>query len=295
MGDEKQLQTETQVVTFVMQLEIRKKFENLWTYCNTDGAIVVKIVQKSEKKQLEENSCKELNNALIVKMKGFSKIIEHISESEKPIVGHNCLLDLIKLYNQFINPVPVKYQDFKSEIHKLFPSVYDTKNICYNVQKKISKVHPDLEHVFSSSNLNDLHDTLVARDDKYNLMWSPNIVHAEGCSDYQTNSSPHEAGYDAYLAGFCFIRTCHLAATISYLDIKRMRVLSFHELLTVVKDHKVGRCDCKNIINFTCFRTTSTWLELLRIISTWMEMNQQALDHLVCMLPVNLHPSTAQL
>ena len=62
-------------------------------------------------------------------------------------------------------------------------------------------------------------------------MWKPRIVHAPGFDEYATGSSPHEAGYDAYLAGFCFIRSLHLAATVSYLDIKRMRVLAFHELL----------------------------------------------------------------
>ena len=69
-------------------------------------------------------------------------------------------------------------------------------------------------------------------------MWSPRIVHAEGFDDYNGRSTPHEAGYDAFLAGFCFIRTCHLAATISYLDIKRMRVLAFHELLTIVAEYE---------------------------------------------------------
>ena len=69
-------------------------------------------------------------------------------------------------------------------------------------------------------------------------MWSPKIVHADGFTDYTASSTPHEAGYDAFLAGFCFIRTCHLAATISYVDIKRMRVLAFHELLTVVSDNE---------------------------------------------------------
>ena len=52
------------------------------------------------------------------------------------------------------------------------------------------------------------------------------------------NCPVSQAGYDAYLAGFCFVRTCHMAATISYLDIKRMRVLEFPELLSVVAEHE---------------------------------------------------------
>ena len=83
-----------------------------------------------------------------------------ISESGKPLIGHNCFLDLVKLFHQFFNHLPVKYKDFKKQIHHLFPIIFDTKNICLNVQKKISKVHPELEHVFTSSNLNELHETL---------------------------------------------------------------------------------------------------------------------------------------
>ena len=37
---------------------------------------------------------------------------------------------------------------------------------------------------------------------------------------------------------YFFIFSLHLAATVSYLDIKRMRVLAFHELLQVASEHE---------------------------------------------------------
>jgi len=227
-----------QLLSFVLVTEIRNKFQNLWAV-ESDGIIIVEKVSIEKRKKLEEEGTEEkMAKKLIDKMKGFSKLLQFISDSGKPLIGHNCFLDLVKLFHQFFNHLPVKYKDFKKQIHHLFPIIFDTKNICLNVQKEISKVHPELEHVFTSSNLNELHETLVQRDDKYNLMWSPKIVHADGFTDYTASSTPHEAGYDAFLAGFCFIRTCHLAATISYVDIKRMRVLAFHELLTVVSDNE---------------------------------------------------------
>jgi len=232
-----------QVVTFVLHLEIRRKFLCLWSFAVGD-IFRVKMVSPEERKKFEqEESEKELAEQLLDSMLGFTKVIRHISKSGKPIVGHNCLLDLLKIYNQFCNPLPPTYREFKREINKLFPVIFDTKHICHNIKKKISRIHPELESVFSSSNLNLLHKVLVERDDKYNVLWSPKVVHAENFKEYEELSNPHEAGYDAFLAGFCFVRIGHLAATISYMDIKKMRVLAFREKLDILAEY----CNCINI------------------------------------------------
>ena len=213
------------IVSYVLHVEIRNKFSRLWTLDRDDGGLWVRLVTADERKRLEaEEGEDELKDKLVDSFLGFSKLMRHVSQSGKPLVGHNCLLDLIKIYHQFFNKLPKCYKKFKQEIHKVFPVVYDTKNICFNTQKKIKKIHPHLEHIFSSSNLNDLHKLLglsniikfrfsniyksflESKDDSFNLMWKPRIVHAPGFEDYTTGSSPHEAGYDAYLAGFCFIR-----------------------------------------------------------------------------------------
>jgi poly(A)-specific ribonuclease len=43
---------------------------------------------------------------------GFSKIIETIIESKKPIVGHNMMFDVGFIYNQFIGNLPESYDEF---------------------------------------------------------------------------------------------------------------------------------------------------------------------------------------
>ena len=50
-------------------------------------------------------------------------------------------------------------------------------------------------------------------------------------------NSFHQAGFDAYMTGYCFIRLCHLASTIYCRDTNSMRVLRFRELLDVVTNH----------------------------------------------------------
>ena len=71
----------------------------------------------------------------------------------------------------------------------------------------------------------------------------PRIAHAEGSERYSREAVPHEAGYDAFMAGFCFVRLAHLASSLGYLNTNQARVLRFVELLEVVREHD----NCVNI------------------------------------------------
>lgn len=50
----------------------------------------------------------------------FRTIIELLVKSKKPIVGHNCLLDLCQLVHQFWKELPEKLKDWKSLVHEMF-------------------------------------------------------------------------------------------------------------------------------------------------------------------------------
>ena len=54
-------------------------------------------------------------------------------------------LDLIKIFHQFCEPLPAKYGDFKTKLHELFPIIFDTKHICFNIRKKMTSHYPNLE------------------------------------------------------------------------------------------------------------------------------------------------------
>lgn len=47
-----------------------------------------------------------LKQCLLNKMMGVKTIIKLISKLKKPIVGHNCALDILILCNQFFKPLP---------------------------------------------------------------------------------------------------------------------------------------------------------------------------------------------
>lgn len=52
---------------------------------------------------------------------GFRRVVDMISASRKPVVGHNMLLDMCHVIAQFIQPLPEDVQDFKKLARKLFP------------------------------------------------------------------------------------------------------------------------------------------------------------------------------
>lgn len=95
-----------------------------------DRYISIGKIDKLEKERKGEESLMEAI--------GFSNVIKLIIKYQKPIVGHNLLLDLMHTFNQFIEPLPKDYKSFKESIHSLLPLVYDTKYIASsNVFKDI--------------------------------------------------------------------------------------------------------------------------------------------------------------
>ena len=74
---------------------------------------------------------------IIQQFKGFSRVIQFIIESKKPVVAHNCLYDIMRIYHQFVDDLPSSYQDFKREFHKSFPEIYDTKHLAWCARRAL--------------------------------------------------------------------------------------------------------------------------------------------------------------
>lgn len=84
--------------------------------------------EKFIKNQLEI-STKKVSSKEIDEAMGFTTIIKLIIKSKKPLVGHNCKLDIFYLYQTFIGSLPESYFEFKNLFHNLFPSIFDTRFI----------------------------------------------------------------------------------------------------------------------------------------------------------------------
>lgn len=122
---------------------------------------------------------------------GFSKLIWLLSKSEKLIIGHNMLTDIMQILRQFFSsPLPENYEDFKSMTNSLFPRLLDTKYM--------ASIAP-LKELINTSVLGDM-DKLLDKDPFVSSL-------TVDCDEYSTkNEKLHEAGYDAFITGLCYLR-----------------------------------------------------------------------------------------
>ncbi|XP_031719066.1 poly(A)-specific ribonuclease PARN [Anarrhichthys ocellatus] len=143
--------------------------------------------RKLREQQKREREQEEVNDAV-----GFSRVIHAISKSGKLVVGHNMLLDVMHTIHQFYCPLPEDLQDFKEVTMCVFPRLLDTK--------LMASTQPFKEMITNTS-LAELEKQV-----KESPFKSPQVETAEGFNSYDTAQEQlHEAGYDAYITGLCFI------------------------------------------------------------------------------------------
>lgn len=136
---------------------------------------------------------------------GFSRVIDVLSKSRKPVIGHNSLLDFVYVFNQFYKPLPDTLAEFKQELVELFPAIYDTKHV--------ARQSPLVEKLNYSTGLSTLFeymrehvkpapDSLLARDPRFDGYRA--ALRADGDSS-DDKLLCHEAGFDAFMTGVCFV------------------------------------------------------------------------------------------
>ncbi|XP_056021406.1 poly(A)-specific ribonuclease PNLDC1-like isoform X2 [Ostrea edulis] len=213
---------------FVFQNELRSRFEGIWTSMDEDRNLVVTKVTPEEGEKVTakpRTDSSELHRSLT----GFRRLFLLLIEQQKPLLGHNMLMDLLLIYDKFHKPLPAHYRDFKTEIHRIFPLIIDTKQIStYMIRKKI-----DLKF---NSTLGGLYKVLSSPLGQQFVIYSPIIAHGEGFENYSHETFlPHEAGYDAYMCGYCFLRLCHI---MTFMNIPSTEVVSctFTRYLNVMKE-----------------------------------------------------------
>jgi len=169
------------------------KHLSLTSVTKTGGDRVICVIKADEEQQLkmawlkDQAELTDLDEAF-----GFSRVIQKITESGKLVVGHNMILDIAHTLNQFCGPLPETYQDFKAMTTAVFPKLLDTKLMANTI--------PFKQEIFNSS-LEELHKAVTLPP--YNL---PPVPPKFSGSGYKPDSANfHEAGFDAYITGLCFI------------------------------------------------------------------------------------------
>ncbi|XP_032109037.1 poly(A)-specific ribonuclease PNLDC1 isoform X1 [Sapajus apella] len=188
---------------FEVQLVLRQALHNIWTVLKDDG-VVVKKVSKQHRWYLQSTSCDREScwkENILLSAKGFSVFFHMLVKAQKPLVGHNMMMDLLYLHEKFFRPLPESYDQFKQNIHSLFPVLIDTKNVTKDIWKEMNFPRvSSLSEVYEVLN-SDLNPTKNS---------GPEIVHAISCEKYVETKCPHEAAYDAFLCGSVLLKVAHL-------------------------------------------------------------------------------------
>nr|XP_048276659.1 poly(A)-specific ribonuclease PNLDC1 [Myodes glareolus] len=188
---------------FEVQLVLRQALPNIWTVLKDEG-VVVKKVSQPHRWYLEHDSCDQIScwkEQILLSARGFSVFFQMLVKAQKPLVGHNMMMDLLHLHEKFFRPLPESYDQFKQNIHSLFPVLIDTKNVTKDIWKELR--FPRV------SNLSEVYDVLSSNLNPTKNS-GPEIIHARECKKYAETKCPHEAAYDAFLCGSVLLKVAHL-------------------------------------------------------------------------------------
>ncbi|KAB0798734.1 hypothetical protein PPYR_06614 [Photinus pyralis] len=179
--------------------ELRSRFRGLWTFEDDEG---FKVQRVSEEKCLELIKNDKLHGELLSNLLGFTRVFRLLVLSKKPIIGHNLFFDLMLLIHHFETPLPKSYLLFKRTVHSLFPKIFDTKYITFEVYRNIlndkQKLKTGLASVY-----------LYFKDGpgRHLAPQSP-FIQLQGCN----SGTFHNAGWDSFCTGYIFIRLAHVCA-----------------------------------------------------------------------------------
>ncbi|RVE48606.1 hypothetical protein evm_006795 [Chilo suppressalis] len=193
------------VLRYLVHNEVRSRFPDVLTTDSLGNSNKVLIYRDKNVEGANSAPNNVLEENLMNNLLGFSQIIYLLETYKKPIVGHNLFLDTVLLHNQFIGSLPEKYSTFKKNINKMFPNIYDTKFISHEMSKKLS-----FDEVWKSNALQDLYEFFAEGKCK-KLELGVNPIRLS--TPFDVKQSYHEAGWDSFCSGYCFIRLGHWAAS----------------------------------------------------------------------------------
>jgi poly(A)-specific ribonuclease len=126
--------------------------------------------QAKEEKDRQERVARALDRV------GFTQVFDILASSRKPLVGHNCLYDLLFMLSHFLDTLPNSLAEFKTLVSSLFPYIYDTKVLAdrfpFNTKPKHTltprpaadnqTLTPTSTWRFTQHSLGGLYDTLTS-------------------------------------------------------------------------------------------------------------------------------------
>ncbi|CAJ0937926.1 unnamed protein product, partial [Mesorhabditis belari] len=155
----------------------------------------------------------DLLKTAVNELAGASDIVMAIIENRLPIIGHNCLFDLLYLYQHFIADLPDDYEKFKEVATAVFPIVIDTKILAEESKNQLSW------HGIVDFRLENL-SSFCESEAPSRLGTFPTFEYSHGFSvtgrtsrrNKYKRTTFHNAAYDALVTGQAFVKLGHLIA-----------------------------------------------------------------------------------
>ena len=192
-------------------------------YCNAGHEAEYKA-HRMKQHGSEAESCDEFDENFMNYV-GFRKVFQLMSESKKPIVGHNVLMDILFLIEAMDQTVKFSPQAFRAYMHNKFPFIYDTK--------VLSSSSTDIANRFSRISLQSLFEyymdnpayganrpSVGVNETTSSALMAHGINLPYAFSKYTqifsskrelkplNASFAHEAAYDALCTGIVFLNLC---------------------------------------------------------------------------------------
>lgn len=173
---------------------VGQKFSDLYSEHVSGGSVEITRINAAERAQKERAKIDQMRQKWSTAV-GFTRVFELMTEAKVPIVGHNALLDFVYMFRQFHSDLPSTLVEFKTQLHTLFPEIYDTKHLALSMP----------EAALSSTSLEPLFQELSLTTEKASrmLMSDHSEYHVE-TNENQT-SKAHDAGYDSYMTAMVFL------------------------------------------------------------------------------------------
>ncbi|KAF9566880.1 hypothetical protein EC968_003543 [Mortierella alpina] len=152
------------------------------------------------------------------------RVLDMIADAKKPLIGHNCFLDLMQISQQFLWDLPSELEDWKRLLNREWDTIIDTKHLASHplvaplltdgtglesVSKCVQKapfatVGPKI--VMASDFDRYQADASVVADAKQDETTNTATEKSAGKEAVKDETKYHEAGYDAYITGQAFLR-----------------------------------------------------------------------------------------
>ncbi|CAF3784165.1 unnamed protein product, partial [Rotaria sordida] len=207
---------------YLLHIEIRRCFKTIWTIIKIIENKKILFIQHITKETYEQKIKDNIDNnqdfqLFIQSLVGFTNLIRYIRDNyRKPIVGHNCFLDWLLIYDKFLDNLPLKFQEFQILMNKNFLSpIFDTKYLALEMKEYLftrqnrSNISNYIENLTIATSLSSLYDLLTSKYYDSLIFFKP-IIEINSTNRYKNQVWKHEAGYDAYMSGIVFLKLIYL-------------------------------------------------------------------------------------